>query len=265
MPSEVSPILLKLYMLGPFRFEGVKGSMSLPARKAQSLLAYLILHPGEHPRETLAAMFWGDSTDVQARDSLRTAIKQLRQHLSPDLLLADRETVQLNPAFPLWADAREFEKQVTTAPQSAIVLYRGDFLAGLYDEWILHERGRLRDLYIDTLLRLAHDARVRGECAQTIELAKQVLALDSANEYAHQHLIFCYHASGDRAAALKQYEACVNELRDELGVTPLPETTELYEEIKRAVTAPFARQKRLSNLPTPLTSFVGRERELEEI
>lgn len=252
-------------MLGPFRFEGVKGSMNLPTRKVQSLLAYLILHPGEHPRETLATMFWGDSTDVQARDLLRTALKHLRQHLSPDLLLADRETVQLNPVFPLWADAREFEKQVTTAPQSAIVLYRGDLLAGLYDEWIFPERGRLRDLYIDTLLRLAHDSRIRGECAQTIEMAKQVLALDSANERAHQDLMFCYHASGDRAAALKQYEACVRALRDELGVTPSTETTELYEEIKRAAIAPFARQKRPINLPTPLTSFIGRERELEEV
>lgn len=252
-------------MLGPLRFEGVKGFMNLPTRKVQSLLAYLILHPGEHPRETLATLLWGDSTDVQARDSLRTALKHLRQHFSPNLLLADRETVQLNPAFPLWADTREFEKQVTTAPRAAIALYRGDLLAGLYDEWILPERERLRDLYLSTLLRLAHDARTRGDCAPAIEFAKQVLALDAANERAHQHLMFCYHASGDRAAALKQYQACVRALRDELGVTPTPETVALYEEIMHSAEPPLARGARLTNLPTPLTSFVGREKEMREV
>jgi predicted ATPase/DNA-binding SARP family transcriptional activator len=265
MRSKASPIPLKLYLLGSFHFDGTKGSMNLPARKVQSLLGYLIVHPGEHSREKLATLFWGNSLDARARDSLRTALKTLRKHFDDDLLLADRETVQLNPSFPLWADTREFEEQVTTAPHSAIALYRGDLLAGLADEWILPERERLRELYLNTLLRLAHDARTRGECAKTIALAKQVLALDAVNERAHQHLMFCYHASGDRAAALKQYEAYVRALRDELDVAPSPETSALYEEIKRAATAPFARETRLAHLPTPLTSFVGREKELKEI
>ncbi len=275
MPRTPRPTPLKLQLLGTFRAESEKGALTLPARKVQSLLAYLVLHPEEHSREKLASLFWGDSTDTQSRNSLRTALKVLRKRLGDNLLLADRETVQLDPEYPLWVDARELadtssriakgEPAVIGHLQSAIDLYRGDLLAGLYDEWILPERERLRDLYLDTLLRLAQDSRTRGECAQTIELAKKVLALDAANERAHQQLMFCYHASGDRAVALKQYEACVRALRDELGVTPSPETTALYEEIKRAVTAPFAREARLTNLPTPLTSFVGREKELKEI
>ncbi len=275
MPRTPRPTPLKLQLLGTFRAESEMGALTLPARKAQSLLAYLVLHPEEHSREKLASLFWGDSTDTQSRNSLRTALKVLRKRLGDNLLLADRETVQLNPEYPLWVDARELadttsriakgEPSVIGHLQSAIDLYRGDLLAGLYDEWILPERERLRDLYLDTLLRLAHDARMRGECAQTIELAKRVLALDAANERAHQHLMFCYHASGDRAAALKQYEACVRALRDELGVTPSRETAALYEEIKRAVTAPSARETRQTNLPTPLTSFVGREKELKEV
>ena len=75
MPRKSLPTLLKLYVLGSFRVEGEKGPILLPARKVQSLLAYLVLHPGEHAREKLATLFWGDSTDVQARDSLRTALK----------------------------------------------------------------------------------------------------------------------------------------------------------------------------------------------
>lgn len=265
MHPKRQPPPFRLYLFGSFRLEDAKGLINLPSRKVQSLLAYLVLHPEEHTREKLAALLWGDSPDVQARDSLRTALKHLRKHLHPDLLLTDRETVQLNPDFPAWVDTREFEKQATNVPRSAITMYRGDLLDGFYDEWISPERERLRDLYLSTMLWLAHDARVRGECEQAIELAKQVLALDVANERAHQHLMFCYHVSGDRAAALKQYEACVRALRDELGVTPSPETAALFEEIKKAAVAAPARETRPANLPVPLTSFVGREKELKEI
>ncbi|MDP2975169.1 MAG: hypothetical protein Q8N45_03035 [Anaerolineales bacterium] len=74
-----------------------------------SRFAYLALHTEQHPREKLAALLWGDSTDEQARHSLRTALAILRKHLGDDVILADRETVQLNPDFPRWIDAREFQ------------------------------------------------------------------------------------------------------------------------------------------------------------
>ncbi len=265
MPRKASPAPLKLYLLGPFRLENEGGSVRLPTHKVESLLAYLFLHPEEHAREKLAALFWGDFTDKRARDSLRTALKILRNHGGPNFLLADRETVQINPGYPLWVDTREFEKQVIDAPKSAIPLYRGDLLADFYGEWIFPEREHLRDLYLETLLRLAQDARMRGECAQTIELAKKVLARDAANEQAHQHLMFCYFALGNKAAALKQYEEYVRVLRAELDIEPSPETTALYHEIKESGLEQKSSTPRLTNLPIPLTSFVGRQREIEEI
>jgi DNA-binding SARP family transcriptional activator len=67
MPRKASAPLLKFYLLGSFHIEGAKGSINLPARKVQSLLAYLSLHPGDHAREKLAALFWGDSPDAQAQ------------------------------------------------------------------------------------------------------------------------------------------------------------------------------------------------------
>jgi len=116
MPHTAPPTPLELYLLGPFRVECDKGALLLPSRKVQSLLAYLVVHPAPsgHTREKLAALLWGDSPDAQARGSLRTALKNLRQYLDARLLLADRETVHINPAFPLWVDAREFEEQVSS-------------------------------------------------------------------------------------------------------------------------------------------------------
>ena len=103
LPNSTVP--LRVYLLGAFRLERNAQTIRLPTRKDESLLAYLVLHPESHPREKLAALFWGDASDEQARTSLRTALAALRKELGDDMLIADRETVQLNPDFPIWVDA----------------------------------------------------------------------------------------------------------------------------------------------------------------
>jgi tetratricopeptide (TPR) repeat protein len=112
------------------------------------------------------------------------------------------------------------------------------------------------------LLQLAQHARSESKYARAIELARQVLSADPANEKAHQHLMFCYAATGNRAAALKQYDDCKRVLQDELGVEPSSETTTLYEKIRAEETGGKAQEALLSNLPIPLTSFVGRQAEI---
>src|ERR671927_1501814 len=88
---------LRLYVLGHFRLERAGKVISLLTRKIESLLAYLVLHPEPHSREKLAALFWGDVGSQQAYTSLRTAIYQLRKRIDPEIVVADREIIQLNP------------------------------------------------------------------------------------------------------------------------------------------------------------------------
>lgn len=227
----ISPQPLRLYVLGSFRIERGSQPIRLPRRKVESLLAYLVLHPEPHARKKLAALFWGDFPDARALHSLRTSLAALRGHLGDDLLLSDRETVQLNPDLYLWVDAREFKSLQSEIGhlEAAVALYRGDLLADYYDDWIPTEREHFRGLYLDALLRLTQEMRARSEYDRAIEYARMVLASDPANERAHQHLMFCYLAVGDRSAALKQYEECQRILRDELAVEPRPETIALFE------------------------------------
>jgi predicted ATPase/DNA-binding SARP family transcriptional activator len=267
MPRTAPPTPLRLHVLGPFRVESATGPLLLPARKDQSLLAYLVLHPqpSGHTREKLATLLWGDSPEAQARGSLRTALKNLRQHLGMYLVLADRETVKINPAFPLWVDARDFEAHVSSAPQSAVALYRGELLADLYDDWILPEREHYRELYLNALLQLTQAARAASEYERAIEYAHKALAADPANERAHQHLMFCNLALGDRRAALKQYDTCVRALQTELAVEPARETTALYQWIKQARSERASLAAQITNLPIPLSSFIGRKKEVTQL
>lgn len=259
---------LHFYLLGPLHIERDGTIIHLPRRKVESLLAYLLLHPEPQSRDQLATLFWGDSADAQARHSLRTALATVRKAVDPHLLLADRDYVQWNPAIVYWVDLYELltltdqlEQSNSAALLAKLPLWQGDLLADCYDEWVLRDREYYRGRLLTLFLQLTQALRARSEYAQAITVAQHILTFDPANEHAHQHLIFCYMAAGDRPAALRQYELCAQALRMELDVPPLPETTALYRWIKQNREEGPSTAAQLTNLPIPLTSFIGRTRE----
>ncbi len=265
--------MLLLRCLGQFQIEQNGQPLALPTRKTAALLAYLVLQPEVHVRERLVTLFWGDFGEEQARRSLRTALSALRKICGEDCLLADRETVQFNPHYPRWTDASVLRRQAEYAlnqpvPDPSLVdltLYRGDLLAGFYDEWILRAREELRLLYLRLLLRLVQHWRTQGDYVQAIASAQRILSLDPAEEAAHQHLIFCYTASGDRVAARQQYEECGRALREELDVEPTPETVALYRRSQQSTVRAHSTAAIYSNLPIPLASFIGRLPEIAKL
>jgi predicted ATPase/DNA-binding SARP family transcriptional activator len=264
----------RLTLFGRFHLEACGHAVRLPTRKVESLLAYLALHPQPHPREHLAALLWGDRPHAQATASLRTALSALRKTLGAAALITDRRSVQLNTRLDLWVDVRAFQANwlPETAPAQGrpeAELYAGDLLPDFYDEWLVPLREQLRRKHLERLLGLAQDLRARSDYSQAIQVAQQVLAADAVNETAHQHLIFCYLAAGDRAEALAQYERCRAVLQRELGVDPLPETTALYHWLRQAEApapvTPAAGAALPSNVPFPISSFVGRAAELARL
>src|SRR5579871_1640007 len=125
-------------------------------RKAASLLGYLALRtaPGAPPesRETLIGMLWPDADPEGGRHNLSNALSCLRHILEPPgvppgtVILADRDTVRLNPAA-VTVDAIEFERDLARANQDglsatdrmalllqAVEWYRGPLLPGFYED-----------------------------------------------------------------------------------------------------------------------------------
>lgn len=261
----------RLYLLGRFRLEKNGRPLDLTTRKIEALLAYLALHSGPHSREELAALFWGDVTDTKARASLRNALPILRKHLGATAILADRATVQL--ADSLWVDALIFRQEAQEFLQTAIPhtktprpdLYRGDLLTGFYEDWVIVERENLRQLYLDLLLKMAQQARALAQYARAITLAQQLLTHEPTAETAHQLLMSCYFARGEREAALRQYELCHRLLADELAVAPQTATTALYNTILQANPQRPPAQATVGNIPIPHTSFIGRQKETVDI
>ncbi|MCK6568858.1 MAG: hypothetical protein DCC59_10675 [Chloroflexi bacterium] len=263
MPKD-SKFALRLF--GSVRLEKNGKPLEFARRKALDLLAYLALHPSEHPRERLAALFWGDADGEAARLSLRVVVSDLRKTLGEECLIG-RESLQLNPDFPLWVDAREFQRLTDSrsTPEdwlAALDVYKGEFLPRGYDDWALEWRATFERLDLETRLRLARQYRAQNQHALAADFARAALALDPARETAHQILIASLDALGDRPAALRQYDVCRQNLRD-AGLEPSAETQAIHSRLQKPPVVAGAAP--LGNLPRPLTSFIGREDQLNEI
>jgi predicted ATPase/DNA-binding SARP family transcriptional activator len=308
--------------------------------KVRALLAYLAVEARPHRREALAALLWPDIDEEYAQKNLRNTLHRLRQPLqaadpalADRLLISTRQTIALDPTW-LITDVQQFESLInaslahalsTSTPQKdhsahcadclarltqAAECYQGELLAGftladapLFEEWLVLRREALHQQMVGLLfdLALAHDTQ--GEWALAQRYIRRLLALEPWREEAHAFLMRLLAQSGQRSAALAQYEQCRLVLRSEFGIAPGTEAQTLYEQIRSGdfdkVTrwqgaggkgqddtrntqhgAPSGPRNMLSvslspphpvtlsaphNLPTALTPFIGRTRALAEI
>ncbi|MFQ5786311.1 MAG: BTAD domain-containing putative transcriptional regulator, partial [Alphaproteobacteria bacterium] len=236
---------LQLSLLGGFQINGVSGpALRLPTRKSQALLAYLALNAGQtHSRDKLAALLWGASRDAHARASLRQALSRLRKALpppGPSGLIANGDAISIDRSS-FAVDAAEFERLAAQgtpdALENAAGLYCGDLLDGFFlneeafDEWLMIERERLRDIAHDVLVRLLKHCTATGAIQRGIQVARRLLAHDPLQEQVHRTLIRFYLYQDRHGAAIAQYRRCCRLLDRELGIEPDPETRRLHEEI----------------------------------
>ncbi|MGQ9599301.1 MAG: AAA family ATPase [Anaerolineae bacterium] len=124
----------------------------------------------------------------------------------------------------------------------AAELYRGDFLAGYYDDWILIERERLRELFLSALEGLVGGLKARGDYERALIFARRLAGEDPWREEAHREVMRLCHLLGRDGEALKQFEVCRQALRDEFDAEPEPETIALAGEIAQRLppgTAPY--------------------------
>lgn len=263
---------LSLQLFGGFQLKRDARRLAVPARKAQALLAYLALSAGRlGRRDTLTALLWGSVPDRQARQSLRQTVSRLRKIFrsvrSPGLVV-EGETVSLDPTaidIDVVAFERLLRKGTPAALQEAAALYRGPLLEGLhvaegpFEEWFRTERERLGELALEALVKLLRRQLGRGPLEAAVHTATRLLALDPLQEAVHRTLMRLYVRQGRRAAALRQYQVCVEALRKELGIEPDPQTQRLY----RAILQRQGRQPAGSPaVAAPGPPLIGRETEL---
>lgn len=274
--------MLSFHFLGAPRLEKNGKPLNLDTRKAIALAAYLALTGRAHERDELAALFYPDADTVRARAALRRTLSTLKTALGDEALLVERESIAMDMRA-VNVDVLEFRDLVRqNTMQSlgrAVRLYQGDFLDGFtlrdspaFDEWQFFETESLRKQCAAALEQLVAFQTEQDALKPAIESARRWLALDPLHEPAHRALMLLYARDGQRAAALRQYRECVRQLEQELGVAPLPETTELYHAIQEnrlAVNAhlPPPTERAAESLAVRRADYplVGRSKELDRM
>jgi len=291
---------LEIVVLGKpqITWQGEPLTADLISAKGQALLIYLAVTGQACSRQSISGLLWGDFSEERARGNLRLTLSKLRGVVG-DYIIPTRQSLAFDFSLPHSLDAGEFtrhcaapEKSKPSQLETVIARYRGNFLddfhlheAPDFETWVVVERERFQQMALASLAHLAATTQQQGDFEKAAAFTRRILALEPWREEAHRQLMTVLAQSGQRSAALSQFEACKKHLDEELGVEPSAETKALYEKIKRgdvkeadgesarrvASKPPSKSSPRKSasdlrhNLPQNLTSFLGREAELAQI
>lgn len=289
---------LTLELLGPPQLQLDNTPVTTSRRAVIALLAFLAVsdvnHPKQrHTRESLSALLWPNYDQSKALANLRHILWEVTQFVGDGWIITEHETIYLNPSADLTLDVTQFQSLLARASQqsdpalripllvAAAKLYRDDFMSGFslkdassFNEWVLTESENLRRDLASALSMLVEDYSALNQTASAIPYAQRLIALDPINEAAHSQLMQLYVLIDQHTSAIQQYQTLQKLLRKELNVDPQPETRELYKKIRRGEIKPVSVEKKMGrmektapkqNLPVHLTTFIGRERERDEI
>ena len=262
----------------------------VPGPLGRIALAYLVLHR-DRPvsSDELAEALWGENLPGAWESSLRGIVFRLRRALDAAgltgsevlenrfrcyrLHLPNGATVDTEQARNLLDTARPalaagLLQEGARAAADAAALSEADFLPGAPGAWAEQRQADFRLFHLSCLEVLSEASTAAGDYAAAATAAEQAIARMPFLEQAHVLLMRAHHGAGKRAEAVRAYERCKEVLRRDLGVDPSPHTVALYRSMLGAGEdeAPsLVVRSTATNLPTSMSSFVGREGQLEEL
>ncbi len=248
---------LALRLFGPPQVERDGTVLHIGRRKAVALLAYLAVTRRSHGRDHLAALLWPEMSQRRARSMLRSVLVMLHHAIGQQWLRVFDDQIALDDQPDLLVDVTRFRhllasvaahRHASLAACNACVLALADaadiapspLLAGFalpdapeFDLWQSMQADSLQRELAEVLEQLAvvHAGAGRNEVRKAIDYACRWLALDPLHEPAHRLLMLLFAESGDRAAALRQFDECSRMLAAELDAEPSPETVDLRDRI----------------------------------
>ncbi len=252
---------LRIQTLGNFRVwrDGVEvPSTAWKREKALHLFQFFITmrrQTAHLHKEQIIDRLWPD-VDFEGGDrDFKVALHTINKVIEPDRkpraepLFIQRHglTYGLTPSL-IWIDADRFEELIAEGNQEviedneeaaielyqqALSLYKGDYIPERrYEDWSSAERERLQVLALGLMTTLADSLIIRNPL-ESIRLTQRVLTIDPVWENAYRTQMQAYLEQGNRPMALRTYQQCVEALKEELDVEPLPETQEVYHKINK--------------------------------
>lgn len=206
-------------------------------------LFFYLFESGPRRREQIGAVFWPEASYQTMTRGFKNALYRLRKAVLPQCVVYDGDTDQylFNEGITMWSDVQEFERLLTEArkwPEGskesrrllrrAVGLYRADYLEDIYSDWCQERREELRQKYLEALVALGNSYFEESSFEEAIRFYRKALSKDPYREDVLQRLMRSYALAGTPSKALEQFQRYQNTLKDETGLSPLPQTEETY-------------------------------------
>jgi DNA-binding SARP family transcriptional activator len=216
------------------RQRGVDVALTTPARR---LLAFLALRDRPMVRDHVAETLWIDATSEHAAGSLRSALFALRRGCAEAV---DSSNGRLQVGARLGVDVRDAlatARRLISSPASVDLDTRGlpfygDVLPDWYDDWVVIERERFRELRIHALEVICAQLTSAGRFGEAMEAGLAAVKGEPLRESAHRAVIGVHLAEGNQAQALAEYRCFRDRLAGELGLEPSVRMDELMGQLQ---------------------------------
>lgn len=280
-----------MHLFGGFLLE--RDGVALPpiaSRVGRSVFAFLVMHR-DRPmhRDLLAGIFWPDLSESKARRRLSQTLWQIQDVVnegSNSPLSVTTDTIAFDISKSYWLDVEEFDRSFDvsavsdrepssppgaepSALRTCVELYRGDLLAGFFDDWVVVDQDLYRQRYISVLRRLVDATKADGAYEEALAHARRLTHHDPLSEGVHKEVMRLCFLLGRTSEAVEQYERCRSILAEELDSEPSQSMVELYERIIRQRKAGIRPAHEL-DIDLPLNTrmaapFVGRDQERRDL
>jgi DNA-binding SARP family transcriptional activator len=231
---------MQLTLLGGFGLQ-LGGTPTPMSPGAQRLIALLALHDTALSRDYIAGILWGDSTDARASGSLRSALWKLRV-VRPEMVWNRGGSLGLSPhvhvdvrlatAFARSAVTGSFAEETVSGLLEP--RFGRELLPGWYDDWVLIERERHRQLSLHALESLCDHLTAAGRYGAAVQAALAAVDLEPLRESAHRALVRAHLAEGNVWEAIRRYRWYEELAARDLGVEPSPMMRSLLSGIATA-------------------------------
>jgi DNA-binding SARP family transcriptional activator len=222
-------VVTSVDLLGSFELRHDGRLVPVPL-SAQRLLAFLALRGGVLKRVYVAGMLWVEKSQDAANANLRTTLWRLRRvpyrlidATATHLSLAGEVVIDIHEVAAIAGRVRNNPSDSREEDLDRIML-AGEVLPDWYDDWVLIERERVKQLRLHALETLSVMLTREGRYGKAIEAGLVAVADEPLRESAHRAVMCAHLAEGNPSEALRQYELCRRLLGEQLGFEPSPET-----------------------------------------
>jgi DNA-binding SARP family transcriptional activator len=237
----VANTISSLRLLGGFDLVCAGTTVALPM-SAQRLLAFIALHDRALQRSFVAGSLWLDSPEERAYGNLRTALWRLHrggltlvQSRGQQLSLSPEVDVDLRCAEAVAHNALHGGRP--TAVADDVSLLCEDLLPDWYDDWVVLERERHRQLRLRALERLCGRLTEEGDLDAALDVGLAAVAGEPLRESGHRAVIRVHLAAGNASEAIREYRLCRRLLREQLGIEPSAQMEQLVGDLHAVETA----------------------------